>query len=186
MEHILNWNGQPFLEQFLPAVVRYSGDHRVVVADNASTDHSVDYVREHFPQVEIVVNDQNGGFAKGYNDALKRVKANYYLLLNSDVEVTEGWLEPLIEAMRDPKVAGCQPKIKSYDRRNDFEHAGADLRCDRNRPGPIRPSGGYFLGDRRLYAYPIGRLLAGRWTRRTFFRSHGRDRSLLEGAAYGI
>jgi GT2 family glycosyltransferase len=122
---ILNWNGQNFLEKFLPAVIRHSGSHRIILADNASTDQSVAVVREQFPQVEIVINEENGGFAKGYNDALKRITADYYLLLNSDVEVTENWLEPLLEAMNDPKVAGCQPKIKAYDRKNDFEHAGA-------------------------------------------------------------
>lgn len=131
MEHadlaivILNWNGKKFLERFLPDVVRFSEPYRVVVADNASTDDSLAYVREHHPGVEIVVNDSNGGFAKGYNDALKKVTAEFYLLLNSDVEVTEGWLEPLMETMKDPTIAGCQPKIKSFDRRGEFEHAGA-------------------------------------------------------------
>lgn len=122
---ILNWNGKKFLERFLPDVVRFSQPYRVIVADNASTDDSVAYVKAHHPDVEIVINDVNGGFAKGYNDALKRIEAEFYLLLNSDVEVTEGWLEPLVEAMNDPKTAGCQPKIRSFDRRNEFEHAGA-------------------------------------------------------------
>jgi len=122
---ILNWNGQRFLEQFLPTVVLHSQPYRVILADNASTDDSVPYVQTHFPTVELVINEKNGGFAKGYNDALKRIDAEFYLLLNSDVEVTEGWLEPLLEAMSDPTVAGCQPKIKSFHRKNDFEHAGA-------------------------------------------------------------
>ena len=122
---ILNWNGQRFLEQFLPTVVRYSQPYRVILADNASTDDSVQFVQTHFPTVEIVINEENGGFAKGYNDALKQVEAEFYLLLNSDVEVTEGWLDPLLEAMSDENVAGCQPKIKSFHRKNDFEHAGA-------------------------------------------------------------
>lgn len=122
---ILNWNGQSFLEQFLPTVVRCSAPHRVVLADNASTDGSVAWTRQHFPEVEIVINDENGGFAKGYNDALKKVEADYYLLLNSDVEVTEGWLDPLLEAMRNEQVAGCQPKVRAFHRRTDFEHAGA-------------------------------------------------------------
>lgn len=122
---ILNWNGRAFLEQFLPGVIAHSAPHRVVLADNASTDDSVAFVRQQFPEVEVVINSENGGFAKGYNDALKRVQADYYLLLNSDVEVTPNWLDPLIEAMKDPEVAGCQPKIRAFHRRHDFEHAGA-------------------------------------------------------------
>lgn len=122
---ILNWNGISFLKKFLPGVVEYSKSYRVVLADNASTDESVFWTQENFPQVEIVINSENGGFAKGYNDALKHVQAEYYVLLNSDIEVTPNWLNPLVEAMKDPKVAGCQPKIKAYDRRNEFEHAGA-------------------------------------------------------------
>lgn len=122
---ILNWNGLGFLQRFLPNVIAYSKPYRVVLADNASTDASVSWTREQFPEVEIVINDQNGGFAKGYNDALKKVKATYYVLLNSDVEVTPGWLDPLVETMKDPMVAGCQPKVKAYDRRQEFEHAGA-------------------------------------------------------------
>lgn len=122
---ILNWNGKHFLEQFLGDVVAYSQPHQVVLADNASTDDSVDYVRGHFPDVQLVVNSANGGFAKGYNDALRHVKADYYILLNSDVEVTPGWIEPLLQAMEDEQVAGCQPKVKSFHRRTEFEHAGA-------------------------------------------------------------
>ena len=122
---ILNWNGQQFLEKFLPGVIRYSQPYRVIVADNASTDGSIALLQERFPEVEIVLNEENGGFAKGYNDALRRIQAEYYLLLNSDVEVTEDWLGPLLEAMTDGTVAGCQPKINAYDRRKEFEHAGA-------------------------------------------------------------
>lgn len=122
---ILNWNGRNFLEQFLPAVIRYSQPYRIVLADNASTDDSVPFVREQFPEVEIVLNQENGGFAKGYNDALTQITADYYLLLNSDVEVTENWLEPLLKAMENEQVAGCQPKIRAFAHRNDFEHAGA-------------------------------------------------------------
>jgi len=131
MEHpdlaivILNWNGRKFLEQFLPSVTAFSKPYRVIVADNASTDDSVAYLEENYPGVELIVNEENGGFAKGYNDALKKVEAEFYMLLNSDVEVTEGWLDPLLNAMKDPKVAGCQPKIKAYNRRAEFEHAGA-------------------------------------------------------------
>jgi GT2 family glycosyltransferase len=141
---ILNWNGQRFLEQFLPAVIAHSAPHRVVLADNASTDDSVVFVKNHFPSVEIVVNAENGGFAKGYNDALKQVNAEFYLLLNSDVEVTEGWLEPLLEAMNDPKVAGCQPKINAFHRKEHFEHAGA--------------SGGFI--DRFFFPFCRGRIFS--------------------------
>ena len=122
---ILNWNGSDFLSKFLPSVLKYSGDARIVVADNASTDGSVSFLKENYPNVELVINDSNGGFAKGYNDALKKVDSPYYLLLNSDVEVTEGWLVPLLAAMKDDKVAGCQPKVLSYNDKNRFEHAGA-------------------------------------------------------------
>ncbi len=122
---ILNWNGKLFLEKFLQNVVINSAPHRVILADNASTDNSVDFVRSNFPDVEIIVNNENGGFARGYNEALKHVDANYYVLLNSDVEVSPNWLEPLIEVMSDSSVAGCQPKIKSHLNRTVFEHAGA-------------------------------------------------------------
>lgn len=122
---ILNWNGCNYLRQFLPSVTAFSGDARIILADNASTDDSVYFVRENYPAVEIIVNIENGGFAKGYNDALKHVKSKYYLLLNSDIEVTENWLSPLLERMTDDSVAGCQPKVLSYHNKHHFEHAGA-------------------------------------------------------------
>ncbi len=122
---ILNWNGKHFLEKFLPSVIAYSGHAEIIVADNASTDDSVEYVKAHFPHIRIVKNTENGGFAKGYNDSLKHIESDLYLLLNSDIEVTEGWLEPLLQAMKDPQVAGCQPKVLAYDERSRFEHAGA-------------------------------------------------------------
>lgn len=122
---ILNWNGKSFLEQFLPSVVKHSDGHRVVLADNASTDDSVQFVRSNFAQVEIVVNESNTGFAGGYNDALKNIQAEYYVLLNSDVEVSENWLNPLLECMQDPKIAGCQPKILAHHNKHKMEHAGA-------------------------------------------------------------
>ena len=122
---ILNWNGKHFLEQFLPEVIAHSKPFRVVLADNASSDDSVSWTREQFPELEIVINDFNGGFAKGYNDALKQIRADYYVLLNSDVEVSENWLLPLVETMKDNRVAGCQPKVHSFKNRGTFEHAGA-------------------------------------------------------------
>lgn len=122
---ILNWNGKHFLEQFLDKVVAYSGDARIIVADNASTDDSITYLKQNFPSVEIIQNPENGGFAKGYNEALDQIDSKYYLLLNSDIEVTEHWLEPLVECMSDPTVSGCQPKVRSFKQRELFEHAGA-------------------------------------------------------------
>src|SRR5690606_15466650 len=123
---ILNWNGKKYLEQFLDKVVRYSSPHQVVLADNNSTDESVTYVRTNFPDVQIIVNTEHGGFAKGYNDALSKVEAEYYILLNSDVEVTENWITPLLEVMQsDNSIAGCQPKSRSFHRKGYFEHAGA-------------------------------------------------------------
>lgn len=122
---ILNWNGKKFLKDFLPSVIKYSGDARIIVADNASTDDSVSFLKLEFPTIEIIQNDQNGGFAKGYNDALKKVQSPYYLLLNSDVEVSENWLNPLLEKMKDKTIAGCQPKVLSFGNKSKFEHAGA-------------------------------------------------------------
>lgn len=122
---ILNWNGRNFLEQFLPSVCDCSNGAKIIVADNASTDDSVNFVKEHYPTIELIINDSNGGFAKGYNDALKHVNAELYLLLNSDIEVSENWLEPLLDTMKDPQVAGCQPKVLSFHEKSLFEHAGA-------------------------------------------------------------
>jgi GT2 family glycosyltransferase len=123
---ILNWNGQKFLEQFLPKAIKYSSLSKIIVADNQSTDDSVVYVKEHFPEVIIVQNPSNNGFAGGYNVALKQVNAEYYVLLNSDVEVTEQWLEPIIALMDSNKnIAACQPKILDYNHKHLFEYAGA-------------------------------------------------------------
>jgi hypothetical protein len=123
---ILNWNGQKFLEKFLPKVITYSSIAKIIVADNQSTDESVAYVKEHFPEVIIVQNSSNNGFAGGYNVALKQVNSEYYVLLNSDVEVTEQWLEPIIALMDSNKnIAACQPKILDYNCKHVFEYAGA-------------------------------------------------------------
>lgn len=124
---ILNWNGRELLEKFLPGVLTYSSSvAEVIVADNASTDDSVVFLQSRFPDVKIVENKVNGGFAKGYNDALKNVNAEYYVLLNSDVEVTQGWIEPVIRLMdSDNTIAACQPKLLSYYHKNQFEYAGA-------------------------------------------------------------
>ena len=124
---ILNWNGKHHLQQFLPSVLQTTyPNYKVVVADNASTDDSVTFLKEHFRQVELLLLSENFGFAKGYNDALKNVSADYYVLLNSDVEVTPGWLEPVIALLESNEVYGaCQPKILAFKNKNLFEYAGA-------------------------------------------------------------
>ena len=123
---ILNWNGEALLERYLSLVVQYSGNADIYVADNASTDGSVNFVKENFPNVNLIQNSSNNGFAKGYNDALKKVDADIYCLLNSDVEVTPGWLEPIKEAfLKIPDASVIQPKILDLLRRDYFEYAGA-------------------------------------------------------------
>ena len=125
---ILNWNGRQMLEKYLPSVLHFTQgpDYFVVVADNGSTDGSVRWLHDNYPQVQIIAFDRNYGFTGGYNRALKQVEADYYVLLNSDVEVTEGWLDTLISFMEDnPDVGVCQPKMLSYSDRDSFEYAGA-------------------------------------------------------------
>lgn len=124
---ILNWNGKSYLEKFLPSLVDYSAnDAEIIVADNASTDNSVEFIRQHFPQIRLIQNPGNEGFARGYNLALDQVKADYYILLNSDIEVTPNWILPVISLMEsDPMIGACQPKIRSYFQRDKFEYAGA-------------------------------------------------------------
>lgn len=123
---ILNWNGRSYLEQFLPVLTARTPQAGIVVADNGSTDDSANFVRTQFPQVELVLLDRNYGFAEGYNQALAQIEADYFVLLNSDVEVTEGWLEPLVATLDEyPEVAAVAPKIRSYSARNKFEYAGA-------------------------------------------------------------
>jgi GT2 family glycosyltransferase len=124
---ILNWNGQRWLEQFLPAVVERSARHaRVIVADNGSTDGSVAWVRSNLPAVEVIRMPENQGFAGGYNEALQQVDAKYFVLLNSDVEVTDGWVLALRDHLEaNPDMAACQPKMLSHRNRSTFEHAGA-------------------------------------------------------------
>ena len=124
---ILNYNGEKYLEQFLPAVLQHSAESvEIVVADNASTDHSTGLIRTQFPRVKILSLPTNEGYAGGYNRALKEIAADYFILLNSDVEVTGGWIEPVIEFMEQHRdVAACQPKIKSWSQKEYFEYAGA-------------------------------------------------------------
>ncbi|MGB5228532.1 MAG: glycosyltransferase family 2 protein [Eudoraea sp.] len=123
---ILNWNGEALLERYLSLVVQYSGDADIYLADNASTDGSVAFVKENFPNVNLIQNSSNNGFAKGYNDALKQVDADIYCLLNSDVEVTPGWLDPIKDAfVKFPDASIIQPKILDLLKRDYFEYAGA-------------------------------------------------------------
>ncbi|MCK8524150.1 glycosyltransferase family 2 protein [Aquimarina sp. D1M17] len=123
---ILNWNGRALLEEFLPSVVQNSKEATVYVADNASTDDSIAYVEKEFPNIKIVQNNENGGYAKGYNDALSQIDADIYCLLNSDVEVTPNWLSPIIKEFSDSeKTAAAQPKILDYKKKTHFEYAGA-------------------------------------------------------------
>ncbi len=124
---ILNWNGLQHLQEFLPSVMRNTPpDVRIVVADNGSTDASLAFVEQYYPDVEIVRLDRNYGFAEGYNRALKEVEAEYYVLLNSDVEVTPRWIEPLVAMLDEDKtVAAVAPKLLAYHDRTRFEYAGA-------------------------------------------------------------
>ena len=140
---ILNYNGAAMLSRFLPSVIKYTPDAEIVVADNASTDDSVAVVKDGFPSARVVQLDRNYGFADGYNKALAQVDAEYFLLLNSDVEVTDGWLEPLLSFMENtPDAVACQPKILAYNNKGNFEYAGA--------------AGGFI--DRYGYPYCRGRL----------------------------
>lgn len=124
---ILNWNGKKFLAQFLPTLLSSCDSNaQVIVADNNSSDDSVPFLKEHFPSIRIIQNDSNGGFSKGYNEALKQIEAQYYCLLNSDIEVTPHWIDPIIKMFdADPKIAAIQPKILSYKEKTKFEYAGA-------------------------------------------------------------
>ena len=124
---ILNWNGAKMLKNYLPSVLRYSSDEAEIwVADNASTDESLSLLRQHFPECHLLMLQKNWGFADGYNKALEQIEAEYYVLLNSDIEVTHHWLTPLIEYMdHHPEVAACQPKLLSIVDRDSFEYAGA-------------------------------------------------------------
>lgn len=142
---ILGWNGKKYLEQFLPSVVQHTDTNlcEIIVADNMSTDGSVEFVKEHYPSITIIQNTRNGGYAGGYNDALKNVDAEYYVLLNQDIEVSAGWVERVIEEMeRDNNIAAAQPKLRSYYQPTHFEYAGA--------------SGGYM--DKFIYAFCRGRV----------------------------
>ena len=140
---ILNWNGRELLEKFLPGVIRYSKDAEIIVADNASDDDSIEWITTNHPEVKLIMHTENKGYAGGYNAALEQVDADIFVLLNSDVEVNENWLEPVIDRFKkDESVAVIQPKLRWYHQRDHFEYAGA--------------SGGYI--DWLGYPYCRGRI----------------------------
>ena len=142
---ILSWNGIEWIKTFLPTIIDKSSNANIYVADNASTDGTVDYIKENFTNVNVIQNYSNEGYAKGYNDALKNLNEKYFVLINSDIEVTDNWLNPIIDLMEDNiDIAACQPKILDYNFRNKFEYAGA--------------SGGYI--DTLGYPYCRGRIFS--------------------------
>lgn len=143
---ILNWNGRHMLERFLPSVVaNTTGNAEVIIADNGSTDDSLEYLRQAYPALRVIRLDKNYGFAEGYNRALAQVEADCYVLLNDDVEVTPGWIEHVLQQMEShPQCAICQPKLLMYDRRDTFEYAGG--------------AGGFI--DKYGYPFCRGRLFA--------------------------
>ncbi|MEO9870841.1 glycosyltransferase family 2 protein [Ekhidna sp.] len=123
---ILNYNGRNYLEKFLPSVIAHSKDAEIIVADNHSSDDSIEFLSTKFPHVRLIKLHKNYGFAGGYNEALKKIDAEYFLLLNSDVEVTENWLQPMVSFLDNNELyAACQPKIKDYNHKALFEYAGA-------------------------------------------------------------
>jgi len=123
---ILNWNGKNWLEKFLPSVLLHSKEADIYVIDNASTDNSVQFLKSNFPLIKIIQNENNSGFATGYNQGLKSIKADIYCLLNSDVEVTDNWIPPITKLFSEHQdIAAIQPKILDYNQKNKFEFAGA-------------------------------------------------------------
>ena len=144
---ILNWNGKQMMEKYLPSVCQNTPQEwaRVVVADNGSTDDSIAFLKEKYPNVDLICFDKNYGFAEGYNKAIAAVDEEYVVLLNSDVETPEGWLAPMIDYLENhPEVAACQPKILAFNEKNKFEHAGA--------------AGGFI--DKYRFPYCRGRIFA--------------------------
>jgi GT2 family glycosyltransferase len=141
---ILNWNGKSYLQAFLPSVVEHTPkDAQIIVADNASSDDSLEFLKNNYPEIRIITLSKNLGYAGGYNAALEQVNADYFVLLNSDMEVTPGWLEPVIALMEsDARIAACQPVIRAYHQKTHYEYAGA--------------SGGFL--DRYGYPFCRGRI----------------------------
>ena len=123
---ILNYNGAGFLRQFLPSVINHSTDAKIIVIDNGSQDESLEVLQGNFPEVRVIKLAENLGFTGGYNKGLQEVQSEYYVLLNSDVEVTPNWIHPILDVMnQDTQIAACQPKILSHTTRDTFEYAGA-------------------------------------------------------------
>ena len=127
---ILNWNGKHYLKQFLPTVIEntYAENFsvQIVIADNGSTDESIRWLKENHPSIQTIELDKNYGFTGGYNKSLEQIHTDYYLLLNSDIEVTKGWLEPMLQFMvKNPNAAACMPKLLDYNNKRNFEYAGA-------------------------------------------------------------
>lgn len=123
---ILNYNGKKWLEMFLPSVIEYSSEAEIIIADNGSTDDSLDFLNDTYPTVTKIILDKNYGFTGGYNRALFQLNHKYFVLLNSDIEVTKDWLKAPVKLLEEnDKIAACQPKIKSYKEKSKFEHAGA-------------------------------------------------------------
>ena len=163
---ILNWNGQKFLEKFLPILIQYTPKENteIIIADNNSSDDSINFLNSKYPLLRKIVFDKNYGFTGGYNKALSQIDAQYFVLLNSDIEVTENWLDPLISILdSDTQIAACQPKIKSFQNRTDFEYAGA--------------SGGFI--DKYGYPFCRGRILG---TTESIFLSNAFAASTVEFA----
>ena len=123
---ILNWNGAHMMRTYLPTVIKNTPEAEIIIADNASTDDSLKMLAEEFPDIRTIILDKNYGFAEGYNQALQQVESEYYVLLNSDVDVPEGWLTPLLSFMNShPEACACQPKLHAIKERDRFEYAGA-------------------------------------------------------------
>ena len=123
---ILNYNGKHHLKQFLPALKKHSPGHPIIVADNQSTDDSLKFLTNHHQDIRQIVLPENFGYSEGYNRALQQIEADYYVLLNSDIEVTENWIAPVVALMdQNPAIAACQPKILSHGQKDQFEYAGA-------------------------------------------------------------
>lgn len=141
---ILNWNGKKWLEKFLPIFEKNTNGYSIIVADNASTDDSVEYINSHHPAIQVIQNHENHGFAGGYNEALKQIKDQYefYGIVNSDIEVTENWVKPLLETLERENIFAVQPKILAQNKKSHFEYAGA--------------SGGFI--DKNYYPFCRGRI----------------------------
>jgi len=123
---ILNLNGRNWLEKFLPNTIKYSEIAEIFVADNGSTDDSIEFLKDKYSNIKVIDNQNNAGYAGGYNKALKSINSKYYILLNSDVQVCENWIKPIISLMeKDNNIAACQPKILDFNKKNRFEYAGA-------------------------------------------------------------